>query len=355
MAFKINASNLSSFSKSHAKLMVDGVEAIVGTEVKYGSVLTAVSNSGYEFFENSVVLASQDMEDGSMIYGKFTTNEPPTTATLRVTYNYAYASFSVAANSVAIEVKGSNNVYKINNKILNKVNKERFVVIDDKVVDYGSYILSVIQVPTVLDSSLVLEESKIRLGNVEISASAPVVSTDTIKIDLGEIKVPRKYNTDLDFSNVVCRVNLPHTEPFALEPTYVIGETLKIEYILDVYTGQVTINIFSSKINDVFFTKQSELGFNVPYSNQVGYNANVQNTQIVLGGDNHIKTPFVEIVRNKSPLLDKFFSVPVKVSESMGAQSGYVEIENINLNFPALSGEKSDLKSILSGGVIVND
>lgn len=353
MAFDITQANIDSFANANAKLQVEGVDAVEGTTVNQGDELTAVANSGFALYSGSVELSTQS-QWGSIINEKFTVNDPPTTATLIVGGNYYYANFSVATEQSTPEVSGTNNVYLIDNDILTQVNEQRFITDNTEVVDYGEYILSLIKIPTSIDPELVLESVPIQLGDQTLTAKAPEISADTIPIDMGEISVPATYGNSLDFQNTVCQLHLPYTTTVAIESYYAIGETIGIEYLLDVYTGNVTINLTSTKVNgEVFFTKKSSLGVNIPYSARVGYTNNVQNMSIDVGGNNHLTVAYMEVTRNDAPLSGGFFSVPIVDEATLGSQSGYIEVDNVNLHFDALGTEKDEIQSMLSSGVII--
>lgn len=352
MAFSINQTGIDNFTNANAKLQVNGVDAVVGTTVNQGDELTAVANSGFAFYPNSVSLSTQN-QLGEMITEYFTVNDPPTTATL-IAGDYFFANFTVATEQATPEVVGSNNVYLIDNDILTQVNEQRFITDNTEIVDYGEYILSVIKIPTSIDPEIILESVPIQLGNETLTATAQEISADTIPINMGEISVPETYGNSLDFQNTVCQLHLPYTTTVAVESYYVIGETVGIEYLLDVYTGNVTINLTSTKVNgEVFFTKKSSLGVNIPYSARVGYTNNVQNMSIDVGGNNHLTVAYMEVTRNDAPLSSGFFSVPIVDESTIGNQSGYIEVDNVNLSFAAIGNEKEEIKAMLSNGVII--
>lgn len=358
--FLIGQGDLNEFSEANAKLQINGVDAVLYSAVNSGDVLTAVANSGFAFYEtasypnSSVSLNSRDPGTGGSIQDAFTINDPPTTATITVGSQDYGISFSVATEQFTPQVSGSNNVYLIDNDILSQVNEQRFIVDNQEVVDYGEYILSVIKIPTSVDPELILETVPIQLGDQTITAQAPEISADTISIDMGEISVPATYGNSLDFQNTVCQLHLPYTTTVAIESYYVIGETIGIEYLLDVYTGNVTINLTSTKVNgEVFFTKKSSLGVNIPYSARVGYTNNVQNMSIDVGGNNHLTVAYMEVTRNDAPLSGGFFSVPIVDEDTIGSQNGYIEVDNVNLSFDALGMEKDEIQTMLSSGVII--
>ena len=77
------------------------------------------------------------------------------------------------------------------------------------------------------------------------------------------------------------------------------------------------------------------------------------NSNISVGGDNGIKTPFITIVRNESVLKDGFFTIPVIDESNLSSASGYVRVEDVNLIGDTMLTEKESIISKLKSGVIL--
>ncbi|MCS5737245.1 hypothetical protein, partial [Herbiconiux daphne] len=183
--------------------------------------------------------------------------------------------------------------------------------------DYGQFILGLIQLPFSLDPSYILQPESIRLATLDSKVMAPVVSTDKPRVDLGSIYTPRDTDTFLDYQNTTALLHLPRTEAINIGTEYVIGETITVEYIIDAYTGRATINIGSSKIGgDIIVSKEVDLGVNIPYTTLITTRS-AENTSITLGGDNHVTTPYIEIVRYDAVLANGFWTVPVPDEDTL--------------------------------------
>lgn len=344
---------------SNVEMSVNGVPVVDGTEVFLGDILTASTVGNFAF--GSIELRMQDM-DGAFDSIAFTVNEPPTTATLNFGdgwsntnwgENLTSYSFYVVAIPHTPEVIGVNRVYKVSGQIINEINDVRFQQSGDNVIDYGDYILGLIQLPFEIDPEKLGEVGNIQLGNFDTQVEAESITVDKLSVDLGTITVPETEFNLLDFANVVCNLHLPLTQSVVVDANYVIGETLGIEYLINLYSGEATINLTSTKVNgDVFFSKQTTLGVNVPYI-RTGSAANIDNVNLTVGGDNHIKTPFIEVVKNEAVLPYGFFTSPVVDEGALLNESGYVVVENIDLEVSAITNEKTAIIQALASGVII--
>lgn len=75
---------------------------------------------------------------------------------------------------------------------------------------------------------------------------------------------------------------------------FVLGFIIQVEYVIDLYSGQADVNVLSSKNNEVFTTKNVNLGIKIPHSGANGDKQFAENINIVMGGDNFIRKPFIE-------------------------------------------------------------
>ena len=102
----------------------------------------------------------------------------------------------------------------------------------------------------------------------------------------------------------------------------------------------------------MIITKQVDLGIDIPFINAVT-GKTVNNNNIDLGGDNGVLIPYIEIMRNDAILANGFFTVPVVDESLISGQTGYIKIDNIELETSALGNEKAQIISLLNSGVII--
>ena len=355
-----NDSDYQNLINNHATLKANGINVVAGTLISFGDNLIATADSGWQFDKTSVqpyssIYFKLQGSSGGISYTGFNVSEDGKTATLTFTKNqYARYISLVATTSQKTEVIGTNNVYSITPGILVELNNKRFVIEGNppQLVDYGQYILSVLQLPFALDSSLILEPENIQLANINIGVAAPVVNTDILTVDLGSITIVGENQNMLDYANTAAILYLPYCQPVNIDLEHVIDQKISIVYKVDCYTGIANVLISSTSTNDVIINQNVDLGINIPMANNRTTKA-VDNSNISVGGDNGIKTPFITIVRNESVLKDGLFTIPVIDESKLSSASGYVRVEDVNLIGDTMLTEKESIISKLKSGVIV--
>lgn len=355
----------------NATLYVNDEEAEVGTEVFHGDTLKIECAENWLFYDDyensdenytgaSVYIEAYDPGAGETTYESFDLSEDRKEATYTWEGDIPLEGDNGSNLKVYqkqesdFDTVGFNFVYKITEDNLKDVNKERFVLATDgEFDDYGQFILGAIQIPTQIPERYIQEEENIRLGDEETDIKAPRLSNDKIALDLGKIEVPKEFEDSRDYTNTVCNLYLPNASSIELDPIYVIGETIEVEYIVDVYSGDATINIYSSKLGEYpFETKTTNLGISIPYRSTQSFKE-PENLGIEVGGINWIKKPYIEIVRKEAHLANELFSASVTDEGELKNQEGYIVVENIRLETEATEEEASQIESVLQNGVIL--
>lgn len=259
------------------------------------------------------------------------------------------------------EVLSSNNVYSIDNEILKEVNSVRIeTTIDGQIFDYGQYILSVLKLPFDISGDLLGGKDNIILGGKDTSVLADTLIEDHITYNLGVISVPVVNDNALDYVNTIANLHLPFSPPIEIDLEYVIGCELSIEYVLDVYQGSVVINVISTKTDgdNPFSLNISstnvDIGVSVPFMSANDFGS-ITNDNYISGSDNGVRVAFIELVKDVLILENGFFTSPVVDESVLLGNTGYVEVEHINLKSNASKSEKDMLVSLLKQGVIIND
>lgn len=373
--FKIPASFFDG-TQGDIAVLVNDVEVVAGFETVIGDELKLVLNdSGYVFTAN-LSLPSNSNSTMKANYDPVKSKTPTRTFLMGATASEVYLIIDeyimgyndstrwqwfldLVLEQVIIEVSGTNNVYVVNNVIVEQVNRKRFVATgvdetgNEEKTDYGQYILSILNLPTEISEDLLANAEDIVLGDYSTEVSAVAVVTDSIAIDMGEITTPAPNGNLNDFNQTICVLHLPYSQPINIDPEYVIGQTIAIEYIVDTYTGDATININSTKVGEVFLTRRTTLGFSIPYGIVNDGSASAQNTNIVLGGDNRILKPYLEVIRNEALLVDGVFTIPITDEDDLINHTGFVRVEEIELEMDGSYSEKESVLNTLSNGVII--
>lgn len=326
----------------------------------YGVKLEFKCKSGFQF-KNDAVTDKPSMyiisNDSGKLYGEFNSDN---TSSIYLPFTSPGSSNNYTAvlttEQKAPDIKGSNHVYSPSKDDLNRINARRFVNEGDgnggtTLVDYGQFILSLIELPFTIPPEYVMLSESVKLATLNTQVMVPTLNSDRIKFDMGSIHIPQKFSDLYDYNSTTAILYLPHSPAINLDLEYVIGQEIKISYIIDVYTGKATILITSSKTDGVISQKEVDLGIKIPYINIA--TTNVDNGNIVVGGDNGIKIPYIEIVRNDAILQNGIFSIPVIDENTLDTVTGFTRIEEIELVTRANNTESVDIISILNKGVII--
>lgn len=259
--------------------------------------------------------------------------------------------FHIDVESVAPErdVVGFNKLYKVDNTILTSIASERFVLDGD---DLGSYIINILEIPFSLNDDVLGDENPIRLGSHSLTSTANEIIKDSVTIDFGSIHVPSKYNNSYDYMNTSIKLHLPYSNPVNLELEYVIGYDIGIVYIIDLYYGDVTVNISSSRYDKVIQSETFKIGRDIPFIRKIGGDT-INQLSTYSGINNGVLTPYIEVIRNQIYDKDSVFKNDITVYDIIDNVSGFVTVENIMLNTNATTSEKDDIINQLRNGVYI--
>jgi len=325
----------------------------IGDVADIGDKVKLICKKGFAF-SGEVKFNTGFQMNGNPVYLRFVIDATNKIATLMLE-NVKNRNYVLTLNSIPTtqidEVTGSNAIFKITGEELSKINTKRFGNTIDKFLDYGVNILGVINLPLEIPEKFIQKPETIKLGTHSTEVTAPKISTDKLFYDLGNIKVPKVENT-VGYGNTKVILHLPLAPSIQLDLDYSMGYVISVEYVISLYDGNTTINIKSSKTNNIVATSIVDLGVKVPYIYNDG-KPQATNLNVVLGGDNHIRSPFIEIVRNVPILENGFFTSPIIDENILNNESGFITVEEIELKSSALSDEKNMIINALENGVII--
>ncbi|WP_235042805.1 hypothetical protein [Enterococcus faecium] len=130
-----------------------------------------------------------------------------------------------------------------------------------------------------------------------------------------------------------------------------IGRDIRVEYLMNMYNGDVDINVYSSLIPDIpFLTKSTNISMNIPFLPTEIYGIEQRNNLDELV-NNNVKQAQIHVKRNV-PVINEF-GIPVNATDTLDKFTGYSEITNIKLNSRADRAEQAEIKSLLANGVIL--
>lgn len=246
-----------------------------------------------------------------------------------------------------------NRVYVVDAEIIAEFGSvSAFVVNGDgtynELFNNTDYIVALLNIPFKLPDEVVGDEETVILGKVDTEILAPKVDTDIIRVPIGEIEVSGLQNNSIDYLATEYVLVLPYIlETITLEPEWVIGKTISVEYLIDSYSGGLTVNVFNGEDYPVT-SISSSIGRMIPFKTLL---TNPTETGASMGAFNDTFCAYIRVSRNE--VTEGEFSNLVSVEGTIAGQLGYVEVENIELDVNALASEKAMIVQALSGGVII--
>lgn len=247
-------------------------------------------------------------------------------------------------------VSAFTNLYLTNKDELTLLSKERYQQMDNSTIDFGDYITNLYNTPFKVPLNIVGGSSNIVLGRFKTSVPSTLLTSSKFIIDMGTIRVTEKYKNVYDYSNVMYILHLPYFDKIYLDSEYVVNQTIKIEYVFDIYTGSATVNVYSSFIDSVIESRTNIVVSQIPFLQK--------QTHAVIGtittvNKNNIVSPFIEVVRNIPYNVDTIFGGETIEYGVIGDYTGFTRCENILLNSSATNIEKDEIIKLLNDGVIL--
>ena len=217
----------------------------------------------------------------------------------------------------------------------------------NEIFNYSVYIVNLLSIGFELPSQAIAGNSNIMLGSLDTGINTPLFNNDSVTVDLGNIDVPSS-SSSLDYLSNKFELFLPFVEsPIEIEPGLCVGKTIRVEYIIDIYTGGLTINLYNGDAKP-FVSSKATIGRNIPTKLIGETNYSIVGTNGVI---NNVLTAYIR--HTKPELVESQFYNLVTKNGSIGLYKGYIEVDNIELQGKALLDEKQQIVSLLRNGVIV--
>ena len=349
---------LTSIEEVIPKVVITGTFENATCNYTNGEVISAEKNiiitatSGYEFKN------TYHYEDNGYTYD-LVKNLEKTTLTIDTTQITGLSDITLNDNYIATlpveTIGGFCNLYKVTEKELSQLSKVRFQkdATSGTVVDYGSSITQLYILPLNLPAEIIGDKSHIILGSFDSQVESTLLNNYTVDYDMGSITVPAKYNNAYDFINTTCTLRVPFFNAVALDPENVVGHTISIKFTLDLYSGNVTMNVVSDFTGGIIYSATANIVTQIPFIQK-------QNNSVVNQLSNVFKyviaTPVIEVVRNIPYQADNstFGRETVQVAK-LNTVHGYCEVDNVNLVTLATNDEKDSIISLLKEGVFINE
>lgn len=212
------------------------------------------------------------------------------------------------------------------------------------------YIIGLLSIPFKLPDDVSDGESDIVLGNLVTDILAPVANSDLITIPLGEITVGDFKGNSLDYISTEYTLILPFIDSeISLNPEWVVDKIISVEYRLDVYSGDITVNVYNGNDSPIVSTKSS-VGRMIPFKTTRALESAIGNNQ---GIENGLLSAYIR--KSFKRMIEGDFSNLITDEGILGDFTGYVRSEVSNLKTRASLSEKQQILSLLQGGVFINE
>ena len=311
------------------------------TDDKPNIVITA--NDGYEFDGVYTYLRG-------VITSSFTVSDDNKTLSTSISDGYNYELDDIYKAVKIVEKIGDfTRLYNPVESELTELAKVRF----QNDVDMGQYITALFKIPFAIPTDMITEEKRnIVLGTLDTNVTANGLTTYNMFVDIGEITIPEKYQNVYDYIDTECVLNLPFFDKVYLSNEFVIGQTLRIEYVIDLYSGNATCNIYSSFTGGIVESTNGVISCNIPFvqktnNSVVGLISNINK--------NIIDTAYIEVIRNKPYNVETVFGAETIDYGVIGSYTGYIEVSDVVLNSSATNEEKNEIIDLLKEGVTINE
>lgn len=210
----------------------------------------------------------------------------------------------------------------------------------------SGYLINLLLLPFKLPATVLGAEEQILIGSVNTNVSAPVVTDDSIELDLGTITVDGLSGNSLDYQAAKYELMLPFFgRVVELSPSQVVGKSLRITYNIDAYKGMATVNVFNDDSGVPIESATDQVARAIPFkmfseiANSMGdpvqtNNGLMQATMIV----------------TRQEVQEGEYANLVRVEGVLGDSPGYLEVETVELKGVP---DSDRVKSMLKAGVVI--
>lgn len=214
----------------------------------------------------------------------------------------------------------------------------------------SEYIINIINIPFKLPDGFIGDVENVRFGASVETIQTETLTTDLLEIDLGVVDLTDLGGDSLDYLQSTFKLHLPFVDSvLELEPSLVMGVLVEIVMLLDVYNGDVTINVYGGDYG-LILSEKASVGREIPFGiSQESIKLTPYNTGI----ENGLLNAYITHHRPELAIGEKNNLITTR--GLLSDTSGYVELDYINLKFKATLNEKNDIINALQNGVIINE
>ena len=330
--------------------------------------LTLVCDDGYIFKSNPwLEYTTEPYNDFKKIDGDI--SEDKTTATVELKgFNFGNTLSSLTIQGTAsvkpIETTIASNlatIYKVDNDKLKDISLIRFRQPNETLIevlggeinrkymiDLTNYIISLkhffIDVPTT-------QEENIKIGFMQTKIKTPVVSYDSLTLDLGNIEIKGKQDNINDYSNTVVSVYLAFIGLVTLDSVLTVNKTINVRYEVNLYNGDCQV-FLTNNDNVIVYMGSCNISADIPYI--YDYDRKVNNQLNFYSSMNFMQDlESYILVRNKIPVNSSLNLILDNKETIIGNEKGLNYFTDFQIEFIADKQEKEELKNLLENGIIL--
>lgn len=205
----------------------------------------------------------------------------------------------------------------------------------------SAYINNLVELPFKVDTQTSVE--RISLGRVQAQTVSHEAKSKIIKLELGVVNVPKKYNNAYDYQTQSIKLYTPFITPITIDPVNAINQEIHIVYNIDLSNGNLTVNLYNDNV--LFYTGNSNIGSQLPFLNTLQNTIINRDTHF---NDNDIRQPYIVVTR-ETPILDSDY-YPTIERGLIKNYNGNVKVRLLNnMNIP--NNELAELTNKLESGV----
>lgn len=210
----------------------------------------------------------------------------------------------------------------------------------------SGYLINLMILPFKLPAEVIGDVQQIKIGSVNTGVSAPVVTDDSIELDLGTITVADLSGSSLDYQAAQYALMLPFFgQVVELEASQVVGKPVRVQYMLDAYKGSATVNVFNDDSGVPIASATDQVARAIPFKM---YSEIANSMDDPVQTNNGLMQATMLVTRQEVQVGD--YTNLVRVEGVLGDSLGYVEVDTIELKGVP---DSDRVKSLLQAGVVI--
>lgn len=316
------------------------------------NTFTFKANKGFIFSKQGTITSYNQGDAGLPTSVTLTPNNTDTVTTeLNTSKAYEiYLDFE-ATNNGTESTGGYVNIYSPSLNAVNELSNEALWSISGgnvSSIDKNNYIHNFYRLPFHLTGLDTTENVPFLLGVYKsVKSTTTQINQDTVDVNVGSISVPSKYGNSYDYQNTKCTLYLPFVKSMQISIGDVLDSLISVHYIIDLFTGNTTINILNAH-GVTITTTTFKLSTDLPLIDEATKSVKLELNNTY---ENNITQAFL-VVNRKKPISNAL-SYPTLEQGQLKNYHGYIECSDIQLNSLAYSDDLNIIKGLLQKGVFI--